>query len=185
MISKIKGDILWNSIVHWLVLSTYCHPFMLRKHRGGSREGMQEVYTPTPWDDLRFSKISNILWKTTTNKQTKQNKKIRPGWSHFCCTPSRSPSDGPSIAINFLGQPFPSRFTNITIFFCNALEYAFCLLFDVRQYYCNFSIFIALSSISAVLFIYPFKNLLVKGLTRRACIGDAPSDGLMPLQHLI
>ena len=41
-------------------------------------------------------------------------------------------------------NPLPSRFINRTILFWNALEFhecACCLLFDVRQYYCHFSIF--------------------------------------------
>jgi len=43
---------------------------------------------------------------------------------------------------------FPSRFTNRTIFFCNALQSHECacwLLFDERQYYCYFSIFLGSS----------------------------------------
>ena len=39
---------------------------------------------------------------------------------------------------------FPSRFRNRTISFCHVLEsheYARCLLFDIRQFYCHFSIF--------------------------------------------
>ena len=40
-------------------------------------------------------------------------------------------------------NPFPSRFINRTVFFCNAIEShecACCLLFDVRQYIFHFSI---------------------------------------------
>ena len=78
-------------------------------------------------------------------------------------------------------NPFPSRFINRTIFFCNAIEShecACCLLFDVRQPCCDFSIFIgsflyqrAKLPQGTVLFI----NLLGKGFTPRACLGDGGS----------
>ena len=74
-------------------------------------------------------------------------------------------------------NPFPSRFVNRTIFFCNALESHGCacyLLFDVRQYCCHFSIFIgffhykrAKPPQGIVLLI----NLLGKWLIPRACMG--------------
>ena len=93
----------------------------------------------------------------------------------------------PSPLISWV-NPFPSRFLNRTIFFWNALEpheCACCLLFDVIQYYCHFSIFIgsflyqrAKPTQGTILFI----NLLGKGLTPRACMGDGvPSDGLLSL----
>ena len=73
------------------------------------------------------------------------------------------------------------RFINGTIFFCNALdshECAFCLLFDVRQYYCHFSIFMgsflyqrAKPPRGTVLFVY----LLEKGLPPRGCMEDGGS----------
>ena len=72
----------------------------------------------------------------------------------------------PSLLISSV-NPFPSRFINRTIFFCNAL--AAC---------CHFSIFIgsflyqrARPPQGIVLFI----NLLGEGLTPRACMGDAGS----------
>ena len=78
-------------------------------------------------------------------------------------------------------NPFPNRFINRTIFFCNALEShecTRCLLFDVRQYRCHFSIFIgsilyqrAEPPQGTVLLL----KLLVKGLTPRACMGDRGS----------
>ena len=74
-------------------------------------------------------------------------------------------------------NPFPAA----RHYFSNALEShecARCLLFDVRQYYCHFSVFIGPSLYQrakppqgTVLFI----NLLGKGLTRRACMGDGAS----------
>ena len=152
---------------------------MLRNHRDGSRGGMQEVCTPTPWDDLRFSKISSILWKksktTTTNRQTKKLDQVE--------VISAAPPPGahlmePQSPLISWVNPFPSRFISTTIFFCNELESherACCLLFDVRQYYCDFSVFIssflhqsAKPPQGAVLFV----NLLGKGLTSRACMGD-------------
>ena len=134
MISKLL--FFWNFIVHCLVLSTYCHPFMLRKHRSGSRGGMQEVYTPTPWDDVRFSKISSILWKTTTTTTNKQNKTKK--WDQVEVISAAPPSGGhlmepQSLLISWV-NPFPSRFINRTIFFCNVFESHECvcwLLFDV------------------------------------------------------
>ena len=199
--NDIKGAIFWNFIVHCLALSTYSHPFMLRKHRDGSRGGMLEVCTPTPWDDLHFSKISSILWKTTTttNKQTK--------WDQVEVISAASPPGthlmAPQSPLISWVNPFPSRFINRTIFFCNVLESherAYCLLLDVRHY-CHFSIFIgsflyqsAKPPQGAVL----FTNLLGKGLTSRACMGDEgliwwapPPPPLLrkilnlPLQHLI
>ena len=74
-------------------------------------------------------------------------------------------------------NPFPAA----RHYFSNALEShecARCLLFDVRQYYCHFSVFIGSSLYQrakppqgTVLFI----NLLGKGLTPRACMGDGGS----------
>ena len=78
-------------------------------------------------------------------------------------------------------NPFPRRFINRTTLFCNALEShecACCLLFEVRQYYCHSSIFTgsflykrAKPSQGTVLFI----NLLRKGSTPMACMGDGGS----------
>ena len=78
-------------------------------------------------------------------------------------------------------NPLPGRFINRTIFFGNVLESherACCLQFDVRQYHCNFSIFIGS-------FLYQrtkppqgtvlFVNLLGKGLTSRAFKGNGGS----------
>ena len=77
----------------------------------------------------------------------------------------------PSLLISWV-NPFPSRFINGTIFFCNAL--AAC---------CHFSIFIgsflyqrAKPPQGIVLFI----NLLGKGLTPRACMGVAGSIWWVP-----
>ena len=85
------------------------------------------------------------------------------------------------MSINSWVNPFPPWFINRTTFFCNALEShgcACCLLFEVRQYYCHCSIFIgsflyqrAKPPQGTVLFI----NLLGKGLTPMACIGDGGS----------
>ena len=71
-------------------------------------------------------------------------------------------------------------------------ECACCLLFDVRQYHCHFSILIgsflyqrAKLPQRTVLFI----NLLGKGLTLRACMGDrgsiwwAPASSKLKLAH--
>ena len=98
----------------------------------------------------------------------------------------RGLSDGPSVSINWV-NPFPSRFIKRTIFFSNALELherACCLLFDVRQYYCHFSIFIGSSLYQhakppqgTVLFI----NLLGKGLIPRPCMGDGGSIWWAPV----
>ena len=87
-------------------------------------------------------------------------------------------------------NPFPSRSINRTIFFCNALEShecACCLLFDGRQYYCHFSIFIGSFFYQrtkppqgTVLFI----NLLGKGLTSRACMRDRGSIWWAPVMNL-
>ena len=84
-------------------------------------------------------------------------------------------------------NPFPSRFMNRTIFFCNALEShecASCLLFDVRQYYCHLFIFIgsflyqrAKHPQRTLLFI----NLLGKGLTPNCCKGDRGSIWWAPV----
>ena len=91
----------------------------------------------------------------------------------------------PSPLISWV-NPLPSRFISRTIFFCNTLEShecACCLLFDVRQYYCHFSIFIGSFLYQrtkppqgTVLFI----NLLGKGLTPRACTGDGGSIWWVP-----
>ena len=80
---------------------------------------------------------------------------------------------------------FPSRFVNRSIFICDALEShecACCLLFDVRQNYCqSFLYFHRLSLLStretfsrnrSIQFI----NLLGKGLIPRACMGDGGSN---------
>ena len=77
----------------------------------------------------------------------------------------------PSLLISWV-NPFPNRFINRTIFFCNALAAG-----------CHFSIFIG------ILFyqrakppkgILLFINLLGKGLTPRACMGDAGSIWWVP-----
>ena len=79
-------------------------------------------------------------------------------------------------------NPFPSRFVNRSIFICDVLEShecACCLLFDVTQNYCHFSIFMgslfyqrAKHPQGTVLFI----NLLRKGGTPRAYMGDGGSN---------
>ena len=95
-------------------------------------------------------------------------------------TPGAHWTAPPSPLISWV-NPFPSRFINRANFFCNALEShecACCLLFDVKQYYCHFSIFIgsflcqrAKPRQGTVLFI----NLLGKGLTPRDFMGDGGS----------
>ena len=79
-------------------------------------------------------------------------------------------------------NPFPSRFINRTIFFCNALEsheWACCLLFDLRQSYSHFSIFIG-SQFPPLMRFPPqetvlFIDLLGKGSTPRAYMEDRGS----------
>ena len=149
----IKGAIFWNFIVNCLLLPTYCHPFMLRQHRDGSRGGVHGVCIPTPWDDLRLvfceKKKKSFLSGTPP-----------PGAHHM----------EPLSPLIFWVNRFPSRFINTTIFFGNALECACRLPFYVRQYYCHFSILIGS-------FLYQrakppqetvlFANLLGKGLYGR------------------
>ena len=76
---------------------------------------------------------------------------------------------------------FPNRFVNRSIFFCNVLKSHECtcrVLFDLRRYYCHFSISIgsflyqrAKPPQGTVLFI----DLFGKGLTPGACMGDGAS----------
>ena len=62
---------------------------------------------------------------------------LKLGW------PGAHQMEPPSPLISS-GNPFTSRFINRAIFFCNAVEsheWTCCLLFDLKQYYCHFSIF--------------------------------------------
>ena len=117
-----------------------------------------------------------VKGRLAEKKYIREFKILRPqmqgGKRHITVKWTRSPSDGASISINFLSQPFPRGFINRTIFFCNAL--AAC---------CHFSIFIgsflyqrAKPPQGIVLFV----NLLGKGLTPRACMGDADSIWWVP-----
>ena len=84
----------------------------------------------------------------------------------------------PPLLISWV-NPFPSRFINRTIFFCNALEShgCACCLLSFLYFISSFLYQGAKLPQGIVLFI----TLLGKGLTPRACMGDAGSKWWVPV----
>ena len=90
-----------------------------------------------------------------------------------------SPSEPPSLSISWV-NPFTSRFINRTIFLCNALESHECACCLLSFLYFHWLYQLLYQRAKPPQGIVLFINLLGKGLTPRACMGDAGSIWWVP-----